>query len=220
MNDLTITQEYLLCSLNEKGSLPLLGTEIPICLLAGGIIELFQSQCVAFNEKKKIIITNDLNPNLLHLKSLYELIKNKKPMDVKKIAGEYAMSFSEKNIKNLVSDISESLSQKNCVNVESGGLFGNKTCHIPCTNEVDKIIQKVRAELLEEGNVSDETIALVSLLDNSLLLKKYFSKYETAQLKSRLKEIKESPSNQLVKQMVEYIDSIMIAIVAGSSASS
>ncbi|MCG9969589.1 GPP34 family phosphoprotein [Pelotomaculum terephthalicicum JT] len=75
------------------------------------------------------------------------------------------------------------------------------------------MIQKIRAELLENGTISDETVALVSLLEKSHQIKKYFSKYESEQLKARLKEIKEAPSNQLVKQMVDYVDMI-IAVTA------
>ncbi|MCG9969594.1 hypothetical protein L9W92_16445 [Pelotomaculum terephthalicicum JT] len=38
------------------------------------------------------------------------------------------------------------------------------------------MIQKIRAELLENGTISDETVALVSPLEKSRQLKKYLSR--------------------------------------------
>jgi len=218
MQDLSITQEYLLCALTEKGVIPSFSIESPVCVVAGGIIELLQSQIVMFDEKKKLSVIGDLNQELIHLKSLYEWIQNEKPMKIEKLVGEYAMSFSGKKMKKLISDIGNSLDKADCVCTESGGIFGTKSCFIPNAKEVDKVIQKIRAELLDDGEISEETVALVSLLDKSKLLKKYFSKYESKQLKNRLQDIKKTSSNLLVKQMVEYVET-MVAVIAAISAS-
>jgi len=82
---------------------------------------------------------------------------------------------------------------------------------------VTKVVEKLRAEFLEEGTVSDETIVLGALLNKSGLIKKYFSKYETQKLNNRLKEIKQSEAGALIKKMIDYIDTwiaiLLIAIV-------
>lgn len=213
MKDLSITQEYSLCSLNEKGKLPALSKEIPVCVLASGLIELLASNCIQVDEKNKVCVIGNLNEGQVYLKSLFDWLNESKPMKIEKIAKEYTMTFTGKRLNALVTDVGNSLADRGCVTSEKGGIFGSKFCFIPNSDEVDKVIQKIRAELLESGTMSDETVALVSLLDKSNQVKKYFSKYESEHLKARLKEIKEDPSNQLVKQMMDYVDTI-IAVIA------
>jgi hypothetical protein len=217
MKNLSIAQEYLLCSLNKKGKLPSLSTEIPVCVLASGLIELLASKCIKADEKNYVSVIGDLSGEQVYLKSLYDSLNISKPMKIRKIAEEYIIGLTGRKMTGLVTDIGNSLADKSCVKAEKGGIFGNKDCFIPDTNEVDKVIQKIRAELLESGTMSDETAALVSLLDKSNQIKKYFSKYESEQLKIRLNEIKNTPSDQLVKQMIDYIEEI-IAIIAAISA--
>lgn len=213
MKDLSISQEYVLCSLNEKGKFPALSTEIPVCVLAGGLIELLASNCIQIDEKNKVCVIGNLSEKQFHLKSLFDWLNTSKPMKIEKITQEYSLTFTDKRLNALVTDIGNSLADRGCVTSRKGGIFGNKFYFIPNPDEVDKVIQKIRAELLENGTISDETVALVSLLEKSHQIKKYFSKYESEQLKARLKEIKEAPSNQLVKQMVDYVDMI-IAVTA------
>lgn len=214
MKDLSITQEYLLCALNEKGSLQMTSQKVPVCLLVGSIIELLQKQCVKFDEKNRLFVSSELPEELLYLKSLYEGIKNHGHAKPEKMVGEYTMAFTNKKMDALISDIGDVLIQKECVRKESGGMFGKRSRYIPDSNHVDKIVQKVKAELFGDCEVTDETVALVSLLDKSGLLKKYFSKHESRQLKARLKEIKESSTNQFVKQMVDYVDDMIAVMIA------
>jgi hypothetical protein len=51
----------------------------------------------------------------------------------------------------------------------------------------DRIIQGLRAELLEDGPVSTETATLAMLLDASRQLKNYFSDYERNEMQAHLK---------------------------------
>ncbi len=84
---------------------------------------------------------------------------------------------------------------------------------------MDKVIQQLRAELLEEGTMSEEMIVLAALLDTGGLLKKYFSKYEADQLKKRIKEVRKSEEGAMIKSMMDYVESMIIAVsIAGSAA--
>ena len=51
MRDLTLSQEYLLCAVNEKGRLPHLGVERTVCLVAEALLELQLEGCVAVDKK-------------------------------------------------------------------------------------------------------------------------------------------------------------------------
>ena len=79
------------------------------------------------------------------------------------------------------------------------------------------VIQKIRAELLEEGELSDDIIALTALLHKSGDLSRYFSNYEKKALKTRLKSIKESCENQMVAKMVEYIETLFAMVVIAAT---
>lgn len=56
MRDLTLSQEYLLCAVNEKGRLPHLGVERTVCLVAAALLELQLEGCVAV-DKKYVTVT-------------------------------------------------------------------------------------------------------------------------------------------------------------------
>ena len=76
----------------------------------------------------------------------------------------------------------------------------------------------MRSELLENGEITDEVIALVVLLEKSRCLKTYFSDHERREIKNRLKEIVNSDEGKLVKRMVEYIETMTAVIIAATTA--
>ncbi|BCN31476.1 GPP34 family phosphoprotein [Anaeromicropila herbilytica] len=211
MNDLSIAQKYLLCSLKKKGAISAIQTEALTCVVSAGVIELILSKCAKMKEKKKIEIIGELDSSLKYLKSLYDHVNKKKEMSVNKIASDYVFSFTNKDIKGLMVDIAESLEASGYVSRAEAGIFRKKTVYIPVNEKVDAVINQVKNEVLGKAEMSDDTVAFVSLLDKSHQLKRFFSKDESEQLKVRLKEVKNTSSNNLVKQMVDYVDAIFIA---------
>lgn len=214
MKDLSIVQEYFLCSLNEKGKFPAIGREVPACILAGGLLELMIDGSIQQGDKKTVRVTGGLSGGKEYLRSLFDWLNQSKPVKLETVAQEYCFSFTEKKLNTLISDIGDVLVEKGCVSVEKGGFLAGKPRFLPDSIEVDRVIQKIRAEMLETGKMADETVALVSLLEKSQQIKRYFSKYESEQLKARLKEIRETPSNQLVKQLVDQVEAMLAALVA------
>ena len=69
MRDLTLSQEYLLCAVNEKGRLPHLGVERTVCLVAAALLELQLEGCVAV-DKKYVTVTGPLPEGQAHLRRL------------------------------------------------------------------------------------------------------------------------------------------------------
>lgn len=93
------------------------------------------------------------------------------------------------------------------------GLLGNKEAFAPKKEAVTGVIEKIRAELLEDGDVSEDVIALTVLLDKSGQLKEYFSKYEQKELKEKLEVIRKSEAGTTVKELLWYIDSLDASIM-------
>ncbi len=84
----------------------------------------------------------------------------------------------------------------------------------------DHIIQRMRAELLEKGPVSDRTAALAMLLEVCKLLKHYFSNYEQRELKLKLQQLHQEQSKQwnTIRQIKKAIDEIDGAIASSAAA--
>ena len=79
----------------------------------------------------------------------------------------------------------------------------------PVKGALDGVIDLVRSELLEEGEVTEDIAALVILLEKAGIIKNYFSPYERGQMKDRLKVIVRSPQGRQVGRMVEYVEGML-----------
>ncbi len=218
MKNLSFTQEFFLCALKPQGSTTLThSTESSTCLLAGGLLELLMDGYISIDDKK-MFVNKDLSSDKMYLTPIYELIKTNKPMKNEAIAEKYAFDFKRPN--ELFQSVGYSIVEDGYVVEESNqGLFKNKVRFLPNESEVTKVVEKLRAEFLEEGNASDEAIVLGALLNKSGLIKKYFSKYEMQKLNDRIKEIKQSEAGALIKQLVDYIDTWITIIIVITSAS-
>ncbi|MGN6713440.1 GPP34 family phosphoprotein [Anaerocolumna jejuensis] len=219
MKNLSFTQEFFLCALKPQGSTTLThSTESSTCLLAGGLLELLMDGYISIDDKK-VFVNKELSSDKMYLTPIYELIKKNKPMKTEAIAEKFAFDF--KRPDELFQSVGHSLIEDGHVAEESNqGLFKNKVRFLPNESEVTKVVEKLRAEFLEEGNVSDEVIVLGALLNKSGLIKKYFSKYEIQKLNDRLKEINQSEAGALIKKLVDYIDTwIVILSTSGGGVS-
>ena len=76
----------------------------------------------------------------------------------------------------------------------------------------------MRAELIEEGEITEETAALAVLLEKGRCLKQNFSQLEQKEIKDKFKKMANSPNGKLVKDMVDHIE-IMLAIISSSAGS-
>jgi hypothetical protein len=213
MNNLTISQEYFLCVLTEKGRLASVFSDAPNYLFAGSMLDLFISKALAFDEKKKVVAADELRPEYAHLSPLYQFVKESKPRKIGDIFASFNMTFTDKRLNELIGNIGVSLADKQCVEITYGGIGGKKPYYVPVSGAVNNVVQQIRAELLEDGAVSENMIALVSLLNESGDIKKYFSAYEKDRLNAHLKEIKTSDSNKLLKEIFEVIDEINTVII-------
>ena len=52
MRDLSITQEYLICAVNEKGKISGFSTERLVCLVAAGLLDMELAGAVRLTEKR------------------------------------------------------------------------------------------------------------------------------------------------------------------------
>ena len=174
MRDLSITQEYLICTLNKKGALPSTNPKASVCMIIGGLLEMQMEKCISM-EDKKVIVSAELPEHMSYLKPLYDVINQKKPMKAQKVVETYYASFTSKKLNMLLDALLDELKSADAVESVKTGLLGSKEAFAPKKEAVISVIEKIRAELLEDGDVSEDVIALTVLLDKSGQLKEYFS---------------------------------------------
>lgn len=218
MKDLSITQEYLICAVNSKGKISGFGSEKLICLIASGLLELQLEGCIKI-DKKRVTVTNNLPEERLYLKPLYDFVNQQKPVKLEKILEAYNYSFKDRGYE-LVNSIGASLKDLGLVEVTCTGIFGNKNAYIPNANAVHYVVDMIRAEFLEDVEVTEDIASLIILLDKSKLLKIYFSEYEQKEIKKKLKEITNSDTGKSIKDMVntvEYMITMMSVLIVAYS---
>ncbi len=217
MKDLTFTQEFFLCALRPKGSTALTNSiKSSTCLLSGMLLELSMGGYIEIDGENKVQIKNKTLSEQTYLTSLYHFIQKNKPMKVVKIAEKYAFDF--KKPEELFRLVGYSLVKGGYVAEEKGkGLLRNKVRFIPDAMEVSKVVEKIRAEFLEQGVLTDEVVILGVLLYKCGLIKKYFSKYEVQKLRKRLKEVMQSDAGIFVKKLVDDIDTWFVIICSSGA---
>lgn len=209
MKDLTITQEYMICALNEKGKMSeMLGVEKIVCFVTSGLLEMKLEGCIVM-EKKKVCVISDLPEKLAHLKPLYDYINRYESVKIEKIIEEYTYTFTDKRFYELVDSVGKSLAEINMAEEIEKGILGKRKYYIPTKDAVHYVIDMIRSELLEEGEITEDIVLLTILLAKGKIIKKYFSEYEQKEIKSRLKEILNSADGHMVQEMIDHIENMI-----------
>ena len=214
--DASLTQKYLLCTLNNQGKYPVMDVEKGLCLVVGGILELLMNRITSLHEKK-LFICKPLSAEMEYLLPVYQYIHRKEPVKLQSVVEYFSFNFSNKNLNHLMERVGDSLVAAGWARKEAGGLFRKTALYLPDAQAKDNVVQSLRAELLEDGSLTEDIIALTALLSKSGTLSQFFSTYEKKELKARLRSIKSSPENQLVTQMMDYIESLFALIVIAAT---
>ncbi|MDR2567645.1 MAG: GPP34 family phosphoprotein [Bifidobacteriaceae bacterium] len=215
MQSLSFTQEYFLCALNPKGKAPLsLEGTFQACVLAGGIAELLDRGYFTLGQKDRLTPGLPWDGGLPHLVPLHAAIaSSRKPPTAKDLADRYVV-MSGKLGKELFASFGQSLVAAGCATRSTEpGWFGEKARFAPRPQAVTRVIERVRAEVLEAGPIDDQTICLIALLDKSKLLKQYFSKVERGMLRERLRQARATGPYKSVGRVVDHVETMVAAIV-------
>lgn len=215
MKDLSIIQKYLLCAANEKGIISSLSTEKQVCFVAAGLLELQLAGCLSL-EGKKAEITGPLPKSRQHLRPLYDFIAEKSPMKIEKVVEAYRIAFTDKRMNELLAAVGGSLIALGLAEEGKAGLLGRKAVYMSDREAVRSVVEELRAELLEEGPVTEDAAALTVLLDKGKCLKPYFSQFEQKEMRRKLKALLDAPEGRLVKAMVEHVETLMAALAAAT----
>lgn len=212
MRDLLVAQEYLICAVNNKGRISGFDTDRQVCMTASGLLQLQLAGCISMDEKT-VSAVGELPPDMGYLKILYDDICKKSTVKLEKLISDYNFAMTDKKFRALVDGIGESLEAMGLVMPAKSAVLRNDKGYLPSEDAVRGVIEKIRAELLEDGEITEDTAALVILLHKAKILKDYFSKYEQKEIRDKLTELSKSPMGRQVKRLVDYVEN-MIAVVA------
>ncbi len=208
----SIAQEYYVLVTDENGNMPAMRKyESNAGIVVAGFMDLLLNDIITV-EKKKITVIKDIPNELEHIASLYTYLKEK-PRSTDKLMSDYMVSTSTR-IKKLITEIGESLCTDGVATQGKGGLFGNKTTYIPEKNYKDELVGTIKSVVAKDDENSPYDIALIFILNETKNLNQYFSKYESDELKAKLKEMKKNPQNKQLADMINYISDIMAVAMA------
>ena len=199
MSNLSLSQEYMMCALNDKGKISTFSLERIIALAASAVAELMMDD-VILSDGKKLSVKKSLPKNMRYLSPVYDFIEKKEPVGFKTVVEHFSFTFSSKNIEELFESIGESLITSGCARKEKSGVLGNRN-----------------AEILEDGELTEDIAALTALLDKTGELMRFFSAYEKKDVKKRLKEIKENPENKDIAKVINYVEELMMIIIVSAT---
>jgi hypothetical protein len=118
--------------------------------------------------------------------------------------------------KNLISD---QLIKKGILKRESARFF----FLIPITHLIEndtrarnKVVEKIRAQILEEGPMDLETLGLSLLLQQAGLLKRFFSTYEHEKMELKLKQLQHSDPNNLSIYLIKILKEAYVELASSS----
>lgn len=165
---------------------------------------------------KNEVVLNDKVPTANYNKKLYEILKNMKKdkVSLRYVLASICHSFSTKNLKSIINELKDCMLRDNLITIETKkGILGNKEVIIIDESKFTEIINEIKTEILENGNLTENLILLTSLLNSTRFLKNIFNKYEKEELNNRLKNINDTNIAQKVK-VAQATVSTMSAMVA------
>lgn len=215
MEALSYTQEFYLCSINEKGKPGFSkSSEIAVCLLVGCLLELQDGGYLEL-EKKRYHAAKPWDNAIPYLQPVYEYVATSKRG--KKIES-FTNQFSEgKHANELMQAIGSSLAEAGCATEIPGqGLFGPKVRYAPNQTCTDQVVEGIREELLGTQPVEKKTAIVTAFLSKSGLMRDYFSKDEIKAMKDKLDQIKKDDTFRTVKQALDHLEAIIAIILFNS----
>lgn len=207
MHNLSLSQQYLLFTMNRQGKISSVNYYVGMCLVMASLLDLQKADVIKLENKEVIILSDELPEDLQYLDCLLEKIMGLKKKRIEAIANAYGMTFFEKDIKQLVSQIRSSLIEAEEVSIK-------KVSHSLAYIAKEETIAKLVSRLENLNQLDHDGLALAILLKKSSILKKYVEKESRKILEVKIKEVKNEPISRQTHLMVSQLDWLVGAMAA------
>lgn len=207
MKNLSLSQQYLLFTMNRNGKISSINYYVGMCLVMAGLLDLQEAQVIELDQKEIIILSDQLPEELEYLDCLFDKITQMKKKRIDKLAVAYGTTFFEKDLKLLVAQTRNSLIDLREITVETDG---NTLSYLA----KEKTIAQLVARLENLNQLDHDGLKLAILLKKSSYLKKYIEKPERKMLERKIKDVKHDPVAKQTQVMISQLDWLMGAMVA------
>ncbi|MDF2724308.1 MAG: hypothetical protein K0Q59_3983, partial [Paenibacillus sp.] len=199
LTHLSIPQEFVLLALDRETNKlkSMFRMHVGLYTVMACIVELSIHGNVTFEDDDTIRIASSAPTGEKYLDRVLEIIAAEKP---KKLKGwvSYFYYFRHREIYKMVI---ESLVDKGILTIENTEVLFVVPVkkYSDVANARNHIVEKIRAECLEPGNVEQRTLALVLFLNTKSMLNDYFSDYEQKTLKKKLEILRKDDIYKKIK---------------------
>ncbi|MBP1997100.1 GOLPH3/VPS74 family protein [Paenibacillus eucommiae] len=211
LKNLSIPQEFVLLALDRETNKlkSIFRQHVALYTVMACIVELSINGNVTFEDDDTVRISNSKSTGEKYLDRLLEIMNDEKPKKLKKWVNYfYNHIFKQREVYKIVV---ESLVEKGILEIENTEVLFvvpvKKYSDVAKTR--NHIVEKIRAELLEHGNVEEHTLALVFFLNVKKMLNDYFSDYEQKTLKQKLEILRNEDilkKIRAVEKAVQYME--------------
>lgn len=177
MKELNFVEKYILCLLDNKHQSTLYSSyKYKSCILNACLWQLYLKNLIIFDSNKRLIINKEFSWNNTYIKTIYDSIYESKARILQKLEDDYLHSFSKYSLYFIIDNIISLLIYNNYLTIETKtGIFNEKVFYKPNKDYINIIIQEIKSEILDSDKMSDDIFILYILLNESNILKKYFS---------------------------------------------
>ncbi|MBB6733714.1 GOLPH3/VPS74 family protein [Cohnella zeiphila] len=221
---LTLAQEFVLLASDRETHKRKKPAKSYLHTYAAGavLIELLSEEIVRINDKGKVeaarheAVTDDAAALML------DLLERRKPQTLKKWIQSF---YSQSKVRSaLFRMIVDPLVASGAMTEESYQvmLLFPASRYVPTADSKNRIVERIRAELLENGPVDRQTALLALMLEMSKLVRNYFSEYEGNELKARLARLHEEQGEQWksirqIRKAMEELNAVMVSAAVSAS---
>jgi hypothetical protein len=153
---------------------------------AACFLELYLQEKIVFGKKLEVKLVRTERTNLPYLDEIIDIVSSqKKPKKLKSWLRYFHYRFWKKN--KVVDLLAKDMKAKKLITDKSS--WWKQDYEISDQLELS-IIEMIRAELLETGDVRSDVVYLVFLLEVGKVLRDIFSTYEKGDISTRVKELK------------------------------
>ncbi|KFM99973.1 GPP34 family phosphoprotein [Bacillus clarus] len=221
LKELTIPQEFALLALDRETNKfkAIFRQHVELYTTMACLVEVSLKSKVKFEEDDTVTILDITPTGDKSLDRLLEIIKSEKTKKIKKWASYfYNHMFKQREIYKLVI---ETLVEKEILKVENTEILFviEKKHYVDVDNTHNYIVEKIRAELLEGGNVEFNTVVLVLFLEQKKMLHDDFSDYERKALKQKIEQLHKEEIFGTIKSIDKTIKNMEASIAALAAAS-
>ncbi|CAH1222504.1 hypothetical protein PAECIP111891_05358 [Paenibacillus allorhizoplanae] len=208
LQNLSLPQEFVLLALDRdtKKIKSIFRMHVGLYTVMACIVELYINGNITIDNDDTVRISNSASTGEKYLDRLLEIMIAEKPKKLKKWVS-YFYYFKQREIYKMVI---ESLVEKGVLEIEDTEVLFIVPVkkYTDVANTRNHIVEKIRAELLENGNVEDHTVALVLFLNTKSMLKDYFSDYEQKTLKQKLEILRKEDIYKIIRTIYIAIQNI------------